>query len=178
MKGRSSAAGTIAALTLTCVFGATMLLSLATGASVYRNVAERVESASGRRVGLTYITAKIHAYDQQGRVSAGDFGGQDAVFLLQEIDGNIYETILYVYEGQLMELFCEQGWELEPRDGQSITAAESLTVWEGSPGLLRLSYTGADGRTEMADVFLRSAGGQSVTGMREDLLVFDDVREL
>ena len=163
MKGYSGAAGTIAALTLTCVFGATMLLSLATGASVYRNVAERVESASGRRVGLTYITAKIHAHDQDGLVVAGQFGGQDAVFLLQELDGVMYETILYVYEGQLMELLCERGWELEPADGLSITAAEGLEVSEPEPGLLRLSYTGADGQTETADVFLRSAGGQAVT---------------
>ena len=163
MKGRSSAAGTIAALTLTCVFGATMLMSLATGASVYRNVAERVESASGRRVGLTYITAKIHGYDQEGRVVAASFGGQDAVFLLQELDGKIYETILYVYEGQLMEVLCEQGWELEPADGQTITAAEALQVSEPEPGLLRLSYTGADGQTETADIFLRSAGGRAVT---------------
>lgn len=163
MKGRSGAAGTIAALTLTCVFGATMLLSLATGASVYRGVAERVESASGRRVGLTYITAKIHAYDQEGRVLAGQFGGQDAVFLLQEFDGKMYETILYVYEGQLMELLCERGWELNPPDGQTITAAGGLEVSEPEPGLLRLSYTGVDGQTETADVFLRSAGGQTVT---------------
>ena len=163
MKGRSSAAGTIAALTLTCVFGATMLLSLATGAMVYRNVAERVESASGRRVGLTYITAKIHAHDQGSLVVAGQFGGQDAVFLLQELDGRIYETILYVYEGQLMELLCELGWELEPSDGMGITAAEGLGVSEPEPGLLRLSYTGADGRTETADIFLRSAGGRAVT---------------
>ena len=176
MKGRSGAAGTIAALTLTCVFGATMLLSLATGALVYRNVAERVESASGRRVGLTYITAKIHAFDQEGRVVAGSFGGQDAVFLLQELDGRIYETVLYVYEGQLMEVLCEQGWELEPSDGQTITAAEALAVSEPEPGLLRLSYTGADGQTETADIFLRSAGGQAVT--EEDRPALEDEQQL
>ena len=39
---RSSGAGTMAALMLTCVFGATLLLSLATGASVYRRVADRL----------------------------------------------------------------------------------------------------------------------------------------
>ena len=176
MKGRSSAAGTIAALTLTCVFGATMLLSLATGAGVYRNVAERVESASGRRVGLTYITAKIHAYDQQGRVLAGSFGGLDAVFLLQELDGVMYETVLYVYEGQLMELLCERGWELEPADGLSITQAEGLEVSEPEPGLLRLSYTGADGQTETADVFLRTAGGETVT--EEDRPALEDEQRL
>ena len=61
---RSSGAGTMAALMLTCVFGATLLLSLATGASVYRRVADRVEQSAAQRLGLTYITAKIHSYDE------------------------------------------------------------------------------------------------------------------
>ena len=59
MSRRQTGAGTIAALALTCVFGATLLLSLAAGAGVYRRVADRVERSAGDRVGLTYITAKI-----------------------------------------------------------------------------------------------------------------------
>ena len=64
MSRRQTGAGTIAALALTCVFGATLLLSLAAGAGVYRRVADRVEQSAGDRVGLTYITAKIHSYDE------------------------------------------------------------------------------------------------------------------
>ena len=157
MSKRRTGAGTIAALILACVFGAAMLLSLAAGAVVYRRVADRVERASGERVGLTYITAKIHGYDAAGKAYAGKFGGEDAVYLLQDVDGLTYETILYVHDGKLMELLCEQGWELEPEDGQTITAAQGLTVSEPSPGLLRLAYTGADGVTETADIYLRSA---------------------
>lgn len=158
MSRRQTGAGTIAALALTCVFGATLLLSLAAGAGVYRRVADRVERSAGDRVGLTYITAKIHSYDEAGTAFAGQFGGQDAVYLLQEVDGLTYEAILYVYDGWLMELLCERGWELEPQNGQTITQARSLTVEEPEPGLLHLCYTGADGGLSTADVYLRSGG--------------------
>ena len=158
MSRRQTGAGTIAALALTCVFGATLLLSLAAGAGVYRRVADRVERSAGDRVGLTYITAKIHSYDEEGTAFAGRFGGQDAVYLLQEVDGLTYETILYVYDGWLMELLCERGWELAPENGQTITQARALTVEEPEPGLLRLRYTGADGGLSTADVYLRSGG--------------------
>ena len=60
---RQTGAGAIAALILTCVFGATLLLSLIAGAGVYRRVAERTEQGANTRVGLTYLTAKIHGYD-------------------------------------------------------------------------------------------------------------------
>ena len=49
---RQSGAGTLAALALTCVFGVTLLLSLAAGAGVYRRVADRVEESSQSRVSL------------------------------------------------------------------------------------------------------------------------------
>lgn len=154
---RGQGAGTIAALILALVFGMTLLLSLITGAGVYRNVEERVERASAERVGLTYISAKIHAADEAGAVEAGSFEGLDAVFLYEDMGGLEYETILYVYEGKLMELFCERGWELMPENGEEIADAESLEV-EAEGKLLRLKYRGADGREERADIYLRSGG--------------------
>lgn len=153
---RQTGAGAIASLILTCVFGATLLLSLAAGAGVYRNVAARVESGANTRVGLTYLTTKLHNRDSLGAVYAGSFGGADAVYLLEDMDGVTYETILYVYDGQLRELLCEQGWELAPADGETITEAQGLTVTEPEKGLLRLSFTDGSGNTETADVYIRS----------------------
>ena len=152
---RQTGAGAIAALILTCVFGATLLLSLAAGAGVYRNVAARTEQGANTRVGLAYLTAKLHGSDRADAVYAGTFGGNDAVYLLQDIDGLAYETILYVYDGQLRELLCEQGWELEPEDGEVIADAQSLMVAEIADGLLRLTYTDG-GSTETADIYIRS----------------------
>ena len=153
---RQTGAGAIAALILTCVFGATLLLSLIAGAGVYRRVAERTEQGANTRVGLTYLTAKIHGYDSADTVYAGTFGGADAVYLLQDVDGLVYETILYVYDGWLRELLCEQGWEPEPEGGETIAEAQRLTVEEPTDGLLRLTFTDGGGTTRQADIFIRS----------------------
>ena len=74
------------------------------------------------------------------------------------MDGLIYENILYVYDGWLRELLCEQGWELDPEDGRTISQARSLTIGQPSPGLLELTCTGTDGRVSTANVYVRSGG--------------------
>lgn len=155
---RQGGAGTIAALLLCCVFGVAALLSLTAGAGIYRQVAQRTEDAGERRVGLTYLAAKVRGFDEAGKVLAGAFGDGDAVYLLQDIDGLTYETILYVHDGWLKELLCERGWELEPEDGQAITPARGLEAALTEEGLLRLAYTGGDGRTETAVLYVRSGG--------------------
>jgi len=152
---RHTGMGTIASLLLACIFAITLLMAMVTGAGVYRRVAEQVELSSERRLGLTYITTKILGFDEAGCVECGDFGG-DAVFLYEDYNGLTYETILYVHDGWLMELFCEKGWELEPEDGERIVEAESLEATrEGN--LLRLGYTGASGQYSSTMVALRSA---------------------
>ncbi|MBR1660131.1 MAG: DUF4860 domain-containing protein [Oscillospiraceae bacterium] len=158
MSKRQTGAGTIATLILACVFGATMLLSLATGAGVYRRVAERVERGAAERVGLTYLTAKLQSHNALGTVRAGSFGGPDAVFLSEEIEGTAYDTILYVHEGWLKELFCEQGAPLGPEDGMAVTEAKALHVWMEDGKLLNLEYTDAAGQTGTARICLR--GGE------------------
>lgn len=155
---RQSGAGTLAALALTCVFGVTLLLSLAAGAGVYRRVADRVEESSQSRVSLSYITARLHGYDERGMAEAGTFGDGGAVFLYEDLDGLTYETILYVYDGYLMEMLCEKGWELDAEFGEPITPAQGLEVSEPAPGLLRLVLTGPDGTVQAASVYMRSEG--------------------
>ena len=161
---RSSGAGTMAALMLTCVFGATLLLSLATGASIYRRVASRVERSAAQRVGLTYITAKIHSCDEAGKVTPAIYADPssqeaDALVLTQDIEGTGYWTILYVYDGWLRELFCEENWPMGPDAGLPIAEAQSLVVTEPAEGLLHLAYTRPDGSVDTADVYLRSEVG-------------------
>ena len=153
---RKTGAGTIAALILTLVFGATLLISLATGATVYRHVADRVEEGSRQRVGLTYVTAKIRGADEAGMVSVGKFGDVDAVYLYSDEGGDLYETVIYVYGGKLMELYCEEDAGFTPADGDAITEAQKMTVSSPRDGLIRLTYTDSEGITETADVFLRS----------------------
>lgn len=155
---RQSGAGTLAALMLTCVFGATLLLSLAAGASIYRRVADRTEQCAQDRVSLSYITAKLHASDASGRIEAGRFGGGSALFLYEDIDGYTFETILYVCDGYVREMLCEKDWEQEPEFGEPVCPAQSLEISEPEEGLLHLVLTGPDGTAQTADFYMRSEG--------------------
>ena len=162
---RGNAAGTVATLALTCIFGVTLLMGIFAGAAVYQRVGDRVEKSAGERVGLTYITAKLHGFDGlmsdgESAIQVGEMGGGDAVYLMENLDGVNYETILYVYDGQLREMLCLQGGEQEPAFGEAIGPAQSLRVEQPKDGLLRLEYTGENGETRSADVWLRSGGYQ------------------
>ena len=155
---RQSSAGTLAALMLACVFGATLLLSLITGAGIYRRVQSRVEESAQERITLSYVTARIHACDQAGMVGTGFFGEGGAVFLYEEIGGSGYETILYVYDGNLREMLCEKGRELPPEFGETVAPALALRVAVPNKNLLRLTLTQPDGAERSADVCVRSVG--------------------
>ena len=155
---RQSSAGALASLMLTCVFGVTLLLSLAAGAGVYRRVEDRVEESAEERVSLSYMTARIHACDQAGMVETGSFGEGGAVFLYEELDGSVYETVLYVYGGWLMEMLCEKGGELPPEFGEAVSPARALAVTQPREGLLWLSLTRPDGQVCSAGVYVRSVG--------------------
>ena len=160
---RGNAAGTVATLALTCIFGVTLLMGIFAGASVYQRVGDRVDRSAQDRVGLTYLTAKVRAFDQKlpdgtSAVRVGTLEGRDALYLLESIDGVDYETILYVYDGQLREMLCLRGNEQGAAFGEVITQAQALKADFPKEGLLRLDYVGGDGETRTADIWLRSGG--------------------
>lgn len=164
MRGRNGA-GTVAVLALVCVFGVTMLAGIFSGAAVYQRVGERVAAAARDRVGLTYVTAKVRAFDQvlpdgESAVALGAMGDSDAVLLREEVNGVDYETILYVYDGQLREMLCLRDSGHDPAFGESISPARWLKASFPKKGLLRLEYGEEDGSTRVADVWLRSGGEQ------------------
>ena len=152
---RRSGLGAAGTLIAACLFGAALLFSLLAGAGVYRQVQQRTSESADRRLGLSYLMARVHAYDADGMVSAGDFHGADALCLYEESDGTRYETVLYVCDGYLRELLYEEGAELELPDGEPITEAQSLSVTERN-GLLSLRYVDATGTEGLAEVYVRS----------------------
>ena len=155
MSRRGSGAGAVALLIAALVLGTALLLSLAAGAGVYRRIQDRGEQDGTQRLGLGYLTAKLRAHDAAGSVEPGRFGSSDALFLRQDMDGAEYETVLYVHEGFLKELFRLRGRELGPEDGQEITEARELRVFQEGD-LLVLRYTDAAGLTETTNIYVRS----------------------
>ena len=150
---RTSGIGAAAAVFAACIFGAALLLSLVTGAGVYRQVEARAERSAVRRVGLSYLAAKVHAHDAAWAIRVGQFGDGDALFLTEGDTG--YETVVYVRDGFLMELFRVRDAALEPETGQRIADMRALYI-ETEGALLRLRVTDASGAEETAEIYVRS----------------------
>ena len=147
-------------LTVACAFAASILMVLMLGVGVYGKIQESANKGWSDRVCLSYITAKVHSNDMAGQVEAGTFEDIPALYMYQEFDGVTYNTVLYAYEGWLMELFCEKGL-LSPESGTPVLEIESVNFKNIKPNLLSVEYLDKDGNSGRAFINLRSGGGDT-----------------
>ena len=88
------------ALLLFGVFAVCVLGVLLTGADAYRRLTERDKDAYNRRTYVQYMATRVRQAAGAGSVSVEDFGGEDALVLL---DGKGWATRVYygtVYGGR------------------------------------------------------------------------------
>ena len=146
-------------LAVAFLFVASVLLVLLMGARVYGNIEEASSSRHNERVCLSYLVVKARASDRaENAVRVGTFGGAPALYLEERFDDTAYETVIYVYDGWVRELFREKGLELPPASGVPIVEAESLAFHFERAGLLAIEYTGRNGDSRVAFARLRSLG--------------------
>lgn len=100
-----------------------VLLVLLFGAKVYRGLVGRGEESFRARTAAQYVTTRVH---QAERVSVADFEGCQALVIPEEIDGAIYLTRVYCYDGYIRELFSGENAALSPEDGEKILPGASL----------------------------------------------------
>ena len=169
--------GGLLALLLFGVFAVCVLSVLLTGADAYRRLTDRDQASYDRRTAAQYIATRVRQADAAGggpRVCmAGAFDGEmpvngvgmwptggDTLFLEEAIDGELYYTRIYYYDGYIRELFSSADAALAPEDGEKVLAARGLTFdWGpgGAPGsLLTAELTDADGGVERVVLSLRS----------------------
>lgn len=123
MKEKRTKMTDLLALLVFALFAVCVLAVLLTGAKVYRNVVDRGEAQFETRTAVQYVTMHVR---QAEAVEVTDFEGCDALTIPQTIDGEVYLTRIYCYEGFLRELFCAENAALSPDDGEKILPAESL----------------------------------------------------
>lgn len=111
-------------LTLT-VFALCLLLVLLTGASVYRDLVDRKEVAYARRTALQYLTTRVH---QAETVKTGTLEDCEALILGHTVDGELYTTHIYCYDGWLRELYTVPGARISPSAGETLLKAQSLSL--------------------------------------------------
>lgn len=113
------------ALLVFALFGLCLLLVLLTGARVYRGLVLRGEEQTAQRTARDYVITRVR---QSEGLRVEDFGGCDALVAEETLEGKVYQTRVYCYEGWLMELFCAEGVEVSPAEGERLLELSGLTL--------------------------------------------------
>lgn len=145
------------ALVLFGVFAACVLSVLLTGADVYHKLTVRDQEAYARRTCAQYVATKVRQASSGYAVEVTNFDGVDALALSENIDGEIYVTQVYCYDGWLRELFTAEGGEFLPEDGEQIIEAQAMDL-ALEDGLLTVDLTDGAGAETQLVLFLRGEG--------------------
>lgn len=145
-------------LVLFCVFAVCILAVLITGADTYKRLVAQQQNSYAERTIPQYLTTKVRQADCQGAVRIGDFGGVEALELVEWFDTEEYITRIYCYDGYLRELFSAASGQFEPEDGERILEAEQID-FSLKMGVLSIVVTKQDGEKIELELLLRSEGG-------------------
>ena len=127
-----------------------VLLSIGTlilGVSIYNHANMISIGNHEQRTALSYITNQVRLNDAVDNIDIKLFHNINALTLNQEIDGSVYQTLLYCYNGQLREIFTEEGIEHEPDSGVIIMPLESLN-FESYGNAIKISLENPSGSKE------------------------------
>lgn len=130
-------------LSLFCVFAFCSVTLIIFGANIYQNTIHTTGQNYLERTSIAYLTEKIRQTDITQSVSIVQNNGIDMLTIDTNIDGQIYSTRLYEYEGYLYESFSRSDIFLSPDVGQKIFEIKDLTFSFLTPSLLQISFCGS-----------------------------------
>ena len=149
------------ALMLFSIFAMSVLMVLLSGGHIYKRAVADISSQYEGRTSISYITTKLRHCDEKDSVRVGSFGDGSALFLSERGDGGeMYETIIYLFEGTVREQYVEKGNSFTPRSGMTILDAHSIT-FSAEPGDVILVEYETDSGSFKTYVHLRVKGAVS-----------------
>ena len=136
------------------LFALMSTLMVLLGAQMYRGTVQNAAANNENRLLGAYVRSMVRAEDAAQAVVVEDHDGAPALALYEDIDGDAYVTWLYLYEGQLRELFTDVGYGFNPDSGVVVAPANSFEPsLEG--GLLTVRMTDDKDRDCTVRVALR-----------------------
>lgn len=155
---RGQALETLSVLLVFAVFGMSSMMLTLLGAKAYRRIAGGMEESNAFRSALSYVANRIHAGDETGSVSLAV--AQDGTKLLcftETIDGDVYLTCVYHYDGWLREFATVEGnMGFDLADGEKIAQMKRFDI-ELEGRLISFAAETTDGECRELQVAIRSA---------------------
>ncbi len=148
---------TVFILCLMFLFILSGLSVITIGASIYKKNVDTMSANYSKRIACAYITEKIRQSDNKGMIHVESIFDQNTLVLQEEINGQLYNTYIYDYDGYLMELFASADLkELYPQSGQKILEITSFEINEISDNLLSAEIIINEGDSESVYIAKRS----------------------
>ena len=138
------------------IFGISCLLLANIGIRVYKNVVLANDNNFELRTSLSYVATKIRQTDTVGYPKMEQKDGVDLLILGEEIEGNMFETLIFHKDGSLYEIYQEAGAEYELDYGQETMEIENFSIQLTSTGLVTLTAMNHAGDQESLTVSLRT----------------------
>ena len=142
------------------LFAVMSTLMVLLGAQMYRGTVDHTAENNAARVLSAYVRSMVRSGDEAGKVSVENYDGIQAVALRQDYYGVEYVTWLYLYEGNVCELFGREEYGFDPMVGDPITPVTSFEPTLAD-GLLTVAIVDETGEARTVQVALRTAQGES-----------------
>lgn len=134
-------------LGLLLVFAASALAVVLIGAHVYKTTAANMDTNYTSRTSLSYAAEKIRQHDESGSIFTGKVEDEDALILLETIDGKEYATYIYEDDGMLKELFTDKNTSVQKKLGDAILEVQNFTIEALEGGFIRFTATDKENHT-------------------------------
>lgn len=140
------------------VFSATALIVLLFAANIYQNIVTTSSVQFEQTTSLSYITNKIRQNDSGGseNIYLDTFDGHDALAIEQDYADASFVTYIYETDGELKEIFLQEGVEASAKSGTTIMEVGHFEMEEINDGLFKFSCISSDGTLNSVIVNIHS----------------------
>lgn len=133
---------------------------IAIGAGIYQKNVSQMTDNNSRRIASAYITEKIRQSDVNGYVGTKELFGENVLVMSREVNGEMYSTYIYDFDGKLMELMARDDMSMiYPQSGQKIMEIKSFDIEEVSDKILKIEVVLEDGTEDFLYITKRSTKG-------------------
>ena len=98
---------------LILLFSVLSLMLVLSGAGVYKNTVENTRYNNQVRATLSYVSNKVRSADSS-TIRIEQRNNISVLLFTESIEDTVYETMIYVYDGSLREMFSRQGRTFHP----------------------------------------------------------------
>ena len=126
MKTKHTSISSVAPILLFAFFAVLASTVLLTGAGIYRSRIESDRAAWEKRTASQYLSMRIRQSEEANTFFVGDFEERipsesgNTFFSLEFYEGILYSTRIYVWNGNLCELFAPHEADFDKSSGRSL----------------------------------------------------------